>query len=102
MSVVFIACVGFVIAFFKVSTIYKLVFYAWSGLGASFGPLVLLSLYAKNINRHGAFSGILVGGIVAIGWDFLGFAEQYGIPSMIAGFALSILTILGVSYCTRK
>lgn len=101
-SVVFIACVGFVIAFFKVSTIYKLVFYAWSGLGASFGPLVLLSLYAKRINRHGAFSGILAGGVVAIGWDFLGFAEYYGIPSMIAGFLLGTLTILIVSRLTRK
>jgi SSS family solute:Na+ symporter len=101
-SVIFIALIGFIIAFFKVSTIYKLVFYAWSGLGASFGPLVLLSLYAKNINRYGAFSGILVGGISAIAWDFLRLETLFGVPSMIAGFALSTITIQAVSFFTRK
>jgi len=102
LSVIFIACVAFIIAFFKVSSIYKLVFYAWSGLGASFGPLVLLSLYTKKINRHGAFAGILVGGISAMTWDFLKFENLFGVPSMIAGFTLSTLTILIVSFFTRK
>ncbi len=101
-SVVLIAIVGFIIAFFKVSTIYKLVFYAWSGLGASFGPLVLLSLYAKNINRYGAFCGILVGGLSAMTWEFFGFEAKLGVPAMIAGFALSIAAIQAVSFFTRK
>jgi len=101
-SVVSIACVAFVIAFFRVITIYKLVFYAWSGLGASFGPLVLLSLYAKHINRYGAFSGILVGGVSAILWDFLGLEARFGTPSMIPAFALSTLAILLISLGTRN
>ena len=37
-SVVITAFAAFIIAFFKVSTIYKLVLYSWSGLGSSFGP----------------------------------------------------------------
>jgi sodium/proline symporter len=101
LSVLFIACIAFVIAFFKISTIYKLVFYAWSGLGASFGPLVLLSLYTSCINRHGAFYGILVGGTTAIFWDFFGLEIYSTIPSMVAGFTLSTLTILAVSRLTR-
>src|SRR5579872_7255825 len=52
-SVVLIALIGFSIAYFKISSIYKLVLYSWSGLGASFGPLILLSLYLKNINKYG-------------------------------------------------
>ena len=102
LSVLLIACIAFIIAFFKISTIYKLVFYAWSGLGASFGPLVLLSLYAKNVNRHGAFCGILVGGITAITWDFFRLEIYSTIPSMVAGFTLSTATILGVSFLTRN
>ena len=53
-SVILVAMVGLLIAYSKPSTIYQLVLYAWSGLGASFGPLVLLSLYSKNINKYGA------------------------------------------------
>jgi len=99
-SVVVFALVGYVIAFFKVSTIFKLVLYSWSGLGASFGPLLLLSLYAKNINKYGAFAGILVGGATAAVWPY--FETATGVPSLIAGFVLGTLAIYGISYATRK
>ncbi len=99
-SVVLIAVVGYIIATFKSTTIYALVLYAWSGLGASFGPLLLLSLYMKNLNRYGAFAGILVGGLTAAIWPL--FHEPWGIGSMVAGFILSITTIVVVSYCTRS
>ena len=99
-SVVFIAVLGFVIAYFKITTIFQLVLYAWSGLGASFGPLLLLSLYVKNLNRYGAFAGILVGGLTAAVWPLL--KEPLGIGAMVAGFTFSTLTILGVSYATRS
>jgi sodium/proline symporter len=98
-SVVFIAFVGFIIAVFKITTIFQLVLYAWSGLGASFGPLLLLSLYMKNINRYGAFAGILVGGLTAAVWPL--FHDPLGIGSMVAGFSISIIAILGVSALTR-
>jgi sodium/proline symporter len=99
-SVIFIAVVGYVIAYFKISTIYSLVLYSWSGLGASFGPLLLLSLYAKNINRYGAFAGILVGGLTAAIWPY--FKNPIGISSVLAGFILSALSIQVVSFIARK
>lgn len=102
-SVVFIALIAFGIAFFKVSTIYTLVLYAWSGLGASFGPLIILSLFLKtSINRYGAFAGILSGGLTAILWDYFSKYNDWDIPSMVPGFLLSFIAILGVSYATRK
>lgn len=96
-SVVFISFVGFIIAFFKVATIYQLVLYSWSGLGASFGPLLLLSLYRKSLNKYGAFAGILVGGIVSAVWPY--FEKKYGIPipSLVMGFILSWIAIEGIS-----
>jgi len=100
-SVVFFAGLAFCIAYFKISTIYSLVLYAWSGLGASFGPLLILSLFLKtSLNRYGAFAGIFVGGMTAIVWDHWGSSLQ--IPSMIPGFIFSSIAILGVSYLTRK
>jgi sodium/proline symporter len=99
-SVVTISLVGFIIAYFKISTIYQLVLYSWSGLGASFGPLLLLSLYVKNVNKYGAFAGILIGGLAAAIWPYFG--EPWGIPSLVSGFVLSIAAIQGVSFFMRK
>ncbi len=101
-SVIIVSIVAFIIAFFKISSIYKLVFYSWSGLGASFGPLVLLSLYRKNINKHGAFAGILVGGLSAGIWYYYNNLYQWHIDSLIVGFFLSLITIESVSYLTQK
>ncbi|PIS03221.1 MAG: sodium/proline symporter [Chlamydiae bacterium CG10_big_fil_rev_8_21_14_0_10_42_34] len=101
-SVIFISIVGFSIAFFRISSIYALVQYAWAGLGASFGPLLLLSLYTKSINKYGAFAGIFVGGVVAAVWPYFDGLYHLEIPSLIPGFALGIITIQGVSFLMRK
>ncbi len=98
-SVILVALTGFIIAAFKIATILKLVLYAWSGLGCSFGPLLLLSLYKTGINRYGAFSGILVGGLTGAIWPLL--ENPFGIPAMVGGFTLSILAIYSISYLTR-
>jgi sodium/proline symporter len=101
-SVVFISIVAYIIAFFKISSIYQLVFYSWSGLGASFGPLVLLSLYRKGITRQGAFAGILVGGISAGIWYYYNHIYHQHIDALIVGFILGAIAIELVSYMTRK
>ena len=101
-SVVLISLVAFMVAFFKISSIYQLVLYSWSGLGAAFGPLVLLSLYLKNINKYGAFAGILIGGLTAAVWPYFAHLYQWDIPSLIPGYLFSIIGIMGVSAWTRK
>jgi sodium/proline symporter len=98
LGVVVVSLVAFVIAFGKYSTIYNLVHYAWSGIGASFGPLLILCLYSRKINKYGAWTGVLVGGAVAAIWPY--FDET--IPSMITGFFSSMLAIYIVSFLTRK
>jgi len=101
-SVVLVGILAFIIAFFKIASIYNLVLYAWSGLGASFGPLLLLSLYSKSINKYGAFAGIFIGGATAILTDLFAKDNQFEISSMVAGFVLSIIAIPLVSFLTRK
>jgi sodium/proline symporter len=101
-SVVFISLVGFSIAFFKISTIYQLVLYSWSGLGASFGPLLILSLFRKSINKYGAFAGILVGGLTAAIWPYFDSHYKLDIPSLVPAFVLSVVFIEGISYIMRK
>lgn len=98
LAVIFVAAMAYLIAFFKVSSIYSLVFYAWAGLGASFGPILLFSLFSKTVNRFGAWSGILSGGILSAVWPLIG-SE---IPAVIPSFALSCICIWIVSFATAQ
>ncbi|MFR4804155.1 MAG: sodium:solute symporter family transporter, partial [Eggerthellaceae bacterium] len=45
---------GIVIALDQNSSIFQVVSYAWAGFGASFGPLMLCSLYWRRTNKQGA------------------------------------------------
>ena len=101
--VVIVALVSLILAFKKSSTILEAVLYAWSGLGASFGPLILMSLYSKTINRYGAIAGIIIGGLTAGCWQFINpYVTKLAVPSMIPGFALSLLAIWGISKLTSN
>ncbi len=102
-GVILIAAIALVIAFYKSETILESVFYAWAGLGSSFGPLVLMSLYSKRANRYGAIAGILVGSTVAGLWPSLNpYLMNYPLPSMVPGFFLNLFTIYVVSLATSK
>lgn len=92
------ALVALLIAFFQTTTIYKLVFYAWAGLGCSFGPLLILTLFfPRYVNKYGAIAGILFGGTVAALWPLANALIPIEIPAMLPGFLLSLLVILLVS-----
>jgi sodium/proline symporter len=92
-GVVLVSIIAFVIAFGKFYSINALVLYAWSGLGSSFGPLLLLSLYWKETNKYGAWAGILSGGIIAAVWPYF-FSK---IPAMLPAFISSFFLIIVVS-----
>lgn len=70
-------------------TIYDLVLYAWTGLGCSFGPLMLVALHSKIRSTRAALTGIIIGGLVAGIWPHI----NTSIPAMIPGFALSFAGI---------
>lgn len=102
LSVVLATLLAYVIAEAKLSSIYHLVYYAWSGLGAAFGPLVLASLYSKSVNKYGAFASIIVGGLVSALWPLLNSYLHLPIESLIPGFFLSFASIFIFSYLTRS
>lgn len=82
------------IAMNQTSGILKMVGYAWAGFGATFGPLILLSLLWRRITRNGAIAGIVVGTLTVLIW------KQYawfGLYEMIPGFLFSALAIITVS-----
>lgn len=104
-SVVAVALAAIFIAGNKDSSVLKLVSHAWAGFGAAFGPLVILSLTWKRMNRNGALAGMIVGALTIIIWVYGGF-EINGQPandaiySILPGFALSFITTIVVSLMT--
>ncbi|NPB03854.1 MAG: sodium/proline symporter [Thermotogae bacterium] len=96
-----VTALALLLAFFAKNLIYWLVLYAWSGLGASFGPPLLLALLWKGTTRWGALAGMLTGTLTTILW--------YNVPllkatvyELIPAFLLSLLVTYLVSLLTAK
>ena len=100
LSGILIIFISFLLALDNNESIFALIRYAWCGLGSTFGPLVILSLYSKTITRQGALAGIILGGLTSGVWKHLDlFVKDYAI---IPGFIVSFVAILVVSRLTRK
>lgn len=105
-TVVVIAVLAYLIALDPNSSIMGLVSNAWAGLGAAFGPTVLLSLYWKRANFQGAVAGIVSGALTVVIWDYIPFmggqtlGAVTGLYSLAVGFGISLLVIVAVSLLT--
>jgi sodium/proline symporter len=78
-----------------------MVAYAWTGLGASFGPALLLSLWWKGTTRQGALAGMIGGMTATIVWKNSEMLS--GLLDMKAGAVIiSAALVVGVSLMTRK
>ncbi|MDP6457092.1 MAG: sodium/proline symporter [Candidatus Marinimicrobia bacterium] len=76
-------------------SIFDKVLFAWGGLGAAFGPALILSLWWKGTTRNGVLAGMLTGFLTVIIWDnFLGGSGLY---SLVPGFVFAFLAIIVVS-----
>lgn len=81
------------VALLKFATMDQLVYYAWSGLGATFGPLVIASLYFPYFTNKGAWIGMLVGGGCVAIWPLFG----WNFPALVIAFPLSLVSIYFIS-----
>ncbi|MBN1894589.1 sodium/proline symporter [bacterium] len=95
----FIAVLGIFIAMDESSVIFNVVSFAWAGFGATFGPVMLFSLFWKRTTRSGAIAGMMTGGITVFVWKMLirpagGF---FGIYELLPAFLLSSMAIPFVS-----
>ncbi|MDR6224351.1 sodium/proline symporter PutP [Desmospora profundinema] len=81
-------------------TILNLVGYAWAGFGSAFGPVILLSLYWKRMNKWSALAGMLTGATTVIIWDQIEAVSE--IYEMIPGFIACTIAIVVVTLLTSK
>lgn len=99
LCVIAVAVIAALIAINPESTVLGLVSYAWGGFGATFGPVVLCSLFWKRMNRQGALAGIIVGGVVDLVWAQLS-GGIFDLYEIVPGFVLGLAAIIVISLLT--
>ena len=103
-AVICIAAIGVIIAWDPNSSVFEIVSFAWGGFGATFGPVMLVSLFWKRSNNYGCIAGMVVGAITIFVWKFL---VRPNVPALdfyelLPAFILALLTIIIVSIATPK
>ena len=98
---VVIGAVGLLIAVTSDKLIFAMVSYAWSGLGASFGPLLLLMLKWKKVTWQGAIAGLITGSLTTVIWSEIPVLDET-LSVRFVSFVLAIMAVVLVSKYSVK
>lgn len=74
----------------EVKFIFWFILFAWSGLGAAFGPVILCMLYDKKVNLAGVAAGMLGGFLTSVIWVLAFKSQTYDLYEMIPGFVVGL------------
>jgi sodium/proline symporter len=99
-----IAIIAVIIALDENSVIFTIVSFAWAGFGATFGPIMLFSLFWKRTNRWGAIAGMLSGGAMVFFWKLVirPLGGIWNIYELLPAFIVSSIVIVVVSLLTKE
>ena len=97
-----IGTVGVILAFQVEALIFWLVLFAWSGLGAAFGPVVLCVLYYKKTTGAGVAAGMSAGFLTSVIWVLAIKEHTYGLYEALPGFIVGGVVTLLVSTMTSR
>ena len=98
---VVIGAVGLLIAVTSDKLIFAMVSYAWSGLGASFGPLLLLMLKWKKVTWQGAIAGLITGSLTTVIWSEIPVLDET-LSVRFVSFVLAFMAVVLVSKYSVK
>lgn len=111
-AIIVVAVIAYFLALNPDTSVMKLVSYAWAGLGAAFGPTMLLSLFWKRMTMPGALAGMISGGLSVFVWNtcFTAsspiFGDKFqivdtGLYELVPAFAISAVCIVVVSLISK-
>ncbi|HEG0349199.1 TPA: sodium/proline symporter PutP [Campylobacter coli] len=101
-GVLLVALVAFVISTDKESSVLSIVAYAWAGFGASFGSVMLFSLFWSRMTRIGAILGMITGAVMVVLWkNYLAELFNFPIYEIVPGFVAASAVIIIVSLLTQ-
>lgn len=92
---------GFLIAITSGKLVFAMVSYSWAGLGSSFGPALLLTLWWKRTTGKGVMAGMLTGTIVTIVWTSLPALDSM-ISARFVSWTAAILAVYLFSIGEKK
>lgn len=97
-----IALIAMVIAMDENSVIFKIVSFAWAGFGATFGPIMLFSLFWKRTNKAGAIAGMVGGAGMVFLWKLVisKLGGAFAIYELLPAFIFSCVCIVVASLVT--
>ena len=103
-TLLLIAVVAMIIAMDENSVIFTIVSFAWAGFGATFGPLMLFSLFWKRTTRAGAIAGMIGGAGMVFVWNLLvrPLGGMWDIYELLPAFIFSSICIVVVSLLTPE
>ncbi len=101
-TVIIISIIAVLLASDPNSSVFEIVSFAWAGFGATFGPVVLISLFWKNANKYGAMAGMISGGVMIFVWKYIisNFGGIFEIYELLPAFIVAIVVIVVVSLAT--
>ena len=104
LTLLLIAVVAIIIALDENSVIFTIVSFAWAGFGATFGPLMLFSLFWKRTTREGAIAGMIGGAGMVFVWNLLirPLGGMWDIYELLPAFVFSCICIVVVSLLTPE
>ncbi|MBQ7296495.1 MAG: sodium/proline symporter [Clostridia bacterium] len=104
-ALLIISIIGIAIAWDEESVIFDIVSFAWSGFGATFGPIMLFSLFWKRTTYPGAIAGMVSGAAMVFIWKLAlkpAFGGIFSIYELMPAFLVSCAFIVVVSLLTKK
>ena len=103
-SVIVISVIAVFLALDPNSSVFRIVSFAWAGFGATFGPIILFSLFWKRTTKWGAVAGMASGGLMVLFWKLVlnPMGGIFSIYELLPAFILSTIFIVVVSLLTKK
>lgn len=83
------------------SSIMNMVENAWGIFGASFGPVIILSLFWRRFNYAGALAGIIAGAVTDITW-LACLSGKTGVYEIVPGFIAGLIVSVIATLATKK
>lgn len=99
---VVIGLIGIAFALHQTPLIFWFVLFAWSGLGAAFGPVLLCAVWYKGTTLPGAIAGMMGGFLTTVAWVLWLKPHFYNLLEVIPGFIIGLALTLIVSKVTHE
>ncbi|MGF1639260.1 MAG: sodium/proline symporter [Cyclobacteriaceae bacterium] len=94
---IFIGIIAFIIALTSEKLIFSMVSYAWSGLGAAFGPVVIFMLWWHKTSGKAVLVSMITGTFVTILWTEISFLDNI-ISVRFVSFVLAVIVLVIISH----